>query len=236
MPELSENQILLIQNRLDETQLKYKPLQEELLDHLCCAVEENMAVAMPFQQAVTVAFQRFETGEFEDIERKTLLSIKNKYLIMKKLPVLTLIALLFSISVSQAIQNDPPSIAPIRGEYKVSSGYGMRVHPISKVKKLHRGVDIKAPTGTPIVSTSDGVVVEAGEDGLNGLKVVVKHDDEYSTAYCHMSKISVKVGQKVAIGDKIGAVGSTGASTAPHLHYEVLKNGEYVNPSEFIKP
>jgi murein DD-endopeptidase MepM/ murein hydrolase activator NlpD len=236
MPELSENQVLLVQTKLAESQLKYKPLQEELLDHLCCAVEENMDFGMTFQGATTVAFQRFDKGEFEDIERKTLLSIKNKYLIMKKLPVLTLIALLFSITVTQAIQNDPPSIAPIMGDFKITSDYGIRLHPISKIKKLHRGVDIKAPIGTPIVSTSDGIIVEAGDDGLNGLKVVIKHDEEYSTAYCHMSKINVKVGQKVVTGDVIGAVGNTGASTAPHLHYEVLKDGTYVNPSEFIKP
>jgi murein DD-endopeptidase MepM/ murein hydrolase activator NlpD len=236
MTPLTENQIILIQLRLQESQLKYQPLQEELLDHLCCAVEENLELGQPFQEAMDNAFRLFGGGEFEAIERQTLLSIKSKYFFMKKLPVLTLIVLIFSISVTRAVQNDPPSIPPLKGDFHVTSDYGMRMHPYTKEKKLHRGIDIKAPTGTAIVATSDGEIVFAKEDGLNGLKVVIKHDDEYESAYCHMSKISVKKGQGVKKGDIIGAVGNTGASTAPHLHYEVIKNGEYVDPSEFMKP
>lgn len=236
MLELTENQVLQVQSRLEESSLKYEPLQEELLDHLCCAVEENMYEGMPFSEAKDDAFHQFGAGEFEEIERNTLLLIKNKYFIMKKLPVLTLLVLMFSITVSQAVQNDPPSISPLKGDFKITSDYGMRMHPINKMKKLHRGVDFKAPTGTAVLATSDGVVVQAKEDGANGLKIVIKHDEEYKTAYCHMSKMLVKVGQKVKIGDVIGEVGNTGASTAPHLHYEVIKNDEYVNPSEFMQP
>lgn len=236
MSELTSLQTLLVEQRLAESHLKYRPLQEELLDHLCCAAEENMAMGMAFPEAMEAAFHHFGEGELETIEYQTLLTIKNKYLIMKKLPVLTLIALLFSISVSQAIQNDPPSIAPLKGDFEISSDYGMRVHPFSREKKLHRGIDIKAPIGTAIVATSAGVIVFAETDGLNGLKVVIKHDEEFQTAYCHLSKIDVKNGQKINKGDIIGAVGNTGASTAPHLHYEVLKNGEYVDPAEFMKP
>jgi murein DD-endopeptidase MepM/ murein hydrolase activator NlpD len=155
---------------------------------------------------------------------------------MKKLPVLTLLVLIFSISVTKAIQNDPPSIPPLKGDFHVTSDYGMRLHPVTKVKQLHRGIDIKAPTGTVIVATSGGEIVFAAEDGFNGLKVVIKHDEEFESAYCHMSKITVKVGQEIKKGEVIGAVGNTGASTAPHLHFEVIKNGEYVDPSAFIKP
>ncbi|KAA3625196.1 MAG: M23 family peptidase [Bacteroidetes bacterium] len=236
MIPLSDNQTILVQLRLEESQLKYEPLQEELLDHLCTAVEEFMEEGFVFQEAMENAFNRFGAGEFEVIEQQTLLSIKNKYFIMKKLPVLTLLVLIFSISVSQAVQNDPPSIAPLRGDFKVTSDYGIRMHPLTKEKKLHRGIDIKAPTGTAILATSGGEIVFAKEDGLNGLKVVIKHDEEYESAYCHMSKIDVKVGQQVEKGDVIGAVGNTGASTAPHLHYEVIKNGEYVDPASFMQP
>ena len=236
MKPLTENQTILVQLRLQESQLRYEPLQEELLDHLCCAIEEYMDQDSNFQDAMDKAFLRFGGGEFREIERQTLLSIQNKYFIMKKLPVLTLLVMLFSITVSQAVQNDPPSISPLKGDFKITSDYGMRMHPFLKEKKLHRGIDFKAPAGTAIVATSDGEITFAKEDGLNGLKVVIKHDEDYESAYCHLSKIDVKEGQKVKKGDVIGAVGNTGASTAPHLHYEVIKNGEYVNPSAFMKP
>ncbi len=236
MTPLTENQTLLIQLRLQESQLKYEPLQEELLDHLCCAVEEKLAQGEPFQEAMDNAFRLFGGGEFEAIERQTLLSIKSKYFFMKKLPVLTLLVLIFSISVTRAIQKDPPSIPPLKGDFHVTSDYGMRLHPLTKMKKLHRGIDIKAPTGTAIVATGGGKIVFAGEDGLNGLKVVIKHDEEFESAYCHMSKIDVKAGQEVEKGEVIGAVGNTGASTAPHLHFEVIKNGAYVDPTTYIKP
>lgn len=237
MIALTENQVLFVQNILAESDLKYKPLQEELLDHLCCGIEENMVIGIPFAQAVPASFERFGVGEFERIEQQTLLFIKYKNSIMKKLPVLILLVVLFSISIGEAIQQEPPSISPIKGDAKISSTYGMRVHPLNKEKKLHRGIDFKVSFGTAVLATSDGIIVEAGDkNDNNGLKIVIKHDDVYQTAYCHLSGIDVKVGQKVKKGEIIGAVGNSGASTAPHLHYEVLANGEYVNPEAFMKP
>lgn len=116
----------------------------------------------------------------------------------------------------------------------VSSPYGYRVHPITGVKDLHRGVDIAAAQGTPVAAIHDGKVVSAGDTGSYGLCVVIEDDQGYQSRYAHCSTLSVSAGQEVRRGDVIGAVGSTGDSTGPHLHLEVMLNGEYLNPYYFV--
>ena len=116
----------------------------------------------------------------------------------------------------------------------VSSGYGYRVHPITGEKNLHRGVDIAAAPGTPIKAVQDGRVVSAGDAGGYGLCVVIEDDKGYQSRYAHCSSLSVSAGQEVKRGDVIAAVGSTGQSTGPHLHLEVMLNGEYLNPYYFV--
>lgn len=116
----------------------------------------------------------------------------------------------------------------------VSSGYGYRVHPISGEKNLHRGVDIAVAQGTPIRAIHDGRVVSAGDAGSYGLCVVIEDEKGYQSRYAHCSSLSVSVGQEVKRGDVIAAVGSTGNSTGPHLHLEVMLDGEYLNPYYFV--
>ncbi len=116
----------------------------------------------------------------------------------------------------------------------VSSSYGYRVHPIDGGKNLHRGVDIAVPQGTAIHAIQDGRVVSAGSAGSYGLCVVVEDDKGYQSRYAHCSSLSVTAGQEVKRGDVIAAVGSTGNSTGPHLHLEVMLNGEYLNPCYFV--
>lgn len=116
----------------------------------------------------------------------------------------------------------------------VSGGYGYRVHPITGEKNLHRGVDIAAAQGTPIKAVQDGRVVSAGDAGGYGLCVVIGDDKGYQSRYAHCSSISVSPGQEVERGDVIAAVGNTGNSTGPHLHLEVMLNGEYLNPYYFV--
>lgn len=132
-----------------------------------------------------------------------------------------------------------PSIKPIREDklkrkFTFLSGFGMRLHPIHKVRKMHYGLDFTTPKGTPIQATGNGKVVrvEKRRTGF-GWNVVIEHGYGYQTVYAHMSKIDVKQGQKVAKGQVIGAVGSTGTSTAPHLHYEVHFKGKPVNPIHY---
>ncbi len=116
----------------------------------------------------------------------------------------------------------------------VSSPYGYRVYPTTGAKDLHRGVDITAAQGTPVAAIHDGKVVSAGDTGSYGLCVVIEDDKGYQSRYAHCSTLSVSAGQDVRRGDVIGAVGSTGDSTGPHLHLEVMLNGEYLNPYYFV--
>ncbi len=116
----------------------------------------------------------------------------------------------------------------------VSSGCGWRVHPITGAKDLHRGVDIAVAQGTSIKAIQDGRVVSAGDMGSYGLCVVIEDGKGYQSRYAHCSSLSVSAGQEVQRGDVIGAVGSTGDSTGPHLHLEVMLDGEYLNPYYFV--
>ncbi len=133
-----------------------------------------------------------------------------------------------------------PSIKPVREDKlkrKISymSGFGYRDHPIYHINKFHKGIDLTCPAGTHIQATGNGVVemVKRSKRGY-GKHIVINHGYGYKTIYAHMSKIDVEQGDKVLRGQKIGLVGSTGASTAPHLHYEVRINGEPVDPINFI--
>ena len=116
---------------------------------------------------------------------------------------------------------------PINGA-RLSSPYGMRKHPIDGFNKMHRGTDFAAPEGTPIMASGDGVVIKASWCGGGGNCVKIKHNSSYSTVYAHMSKFASisKIGNRVKQGQIIGYVGSTGKSTGPHLHYEVIFNGK----------
>lgn len=129
-----------------------------------------------------------------------------------------------------------PAIQPVKNEdlRQMASGFGYRSDPFTKIRKFHAGMDFSARTGTPIYATGDGVVV-AADNRLSGYgnRVVIRHGFGYETLYGHMSRFKAKAGQKVKRGDVIGYVGSTGRSEAPHLHYEVHKNGEVVNPLNF---
>ena len=117
---------------------------------------------------------------------------------------------------------------------RISSGFSMRVHPISGNWKAHKGIDFAAATGTPIRASGDGVVDFAGSQGGYGNLVVLKHWSNYTTAYAHMSRFApgIKKGTKVSQGDVIGYVGSTGWSTGAHLHYEFRVGGEAKDPSK----
>ena len=129
-----------------------------------------------------------------------------------------------------------PAIQPVRNENlkNLASGFGYRTDPFTKVKKMHEGMDFSAKTGTPVYATGDGIIERADNNASGyGNHIVIRHGFGYATLYAHLSKYNAKAGQKVNRGDIIGYVGSTGRSEAPHLHYEVHKNGKVVNPLNF---
>ncbi|MDG5789532.1 peptidoglycan DD-metalloendopeptidase family protein [Evansella sp. AB-P1] len=122
-----------------------------------------------------------------------------------------------------------PTIMPA-AEGRITSEFGNRTDPISWDSSFHSGIDIAAPLNTPIYSTADGEVIAAGRDGGYGLRIIIEHGDTYETLYAHLNYIDVEVGDKVKKGDKIGGMGTTGRSTGVHVHYEVRRNGELINP------
>lgn len=125
-----------------------------------------------------------------------------------------------------------PSIWPTTGWF--SRGYGMKFDPFTGIKQMHRGIDIASRTGTPIIATAAGRVKFVGKNGGMGKTVVIDHGYGFETRYAHLSDYKVKRGQRIKRGEIIASMGSTGYSTGPHLHYEVLRNGKSLDPRMFI--
>lgn len=248
---LTEPQVAHVQAHLAHAGLKDK-LSTELLDHLCCAIEDRMAAGENFEEALNNTLKSWPIRQLRDLQKNIHLVTKTKPILYRISAAAALLAGIAFLSpfplpeteVAEVHYNtpefpadparfDPPKASPIAGidmKTALSSGFGMRVHPVRKVRQHHRGIDLKAKSGTPVLATADGKVIFAGEDGNYGLVVRLLHTDGYVTVYSHLSKHIVKRGDRVLLGEEIAAVGSTGASTAPHLHYEVLKDDVPVDP------
>ncbi len=127
-----------------------------------------------------------------------------------------------------------PTGTPIKGNYSLSSGYGLRIDPFTQAMARHEGTDFAAPVGTPIVASAGGVVSRAGWELQYGNVVEINHAEGFKTRYAHASQIVVRTGQTVKKGDVIAKVGNTGRSSGPHLHYEVIKAGAHINPANMM--
>jgi murein DD-endopeptidase MepM/ murein hydrolase activator NlpD len=183
----------------------------------------------------------FEYKLSEDISNADLTAdLKNKFALISKLERETKLELKSYNELKETFlaKEDSlrylPALNPIPGS-KISSDYQMRLHPILKIRHMHPGIDLPARTGTPIHASADGVIQKVGNQKHYGLgkHVIINHRYGYETKYGHMQKIMVREGQKVKRGDIIGLVGTTGLSTAPHLHYEILFNGKNVDPKHY---
>lgn len=128
-----------------------------------------------------------------------------------------------------------PFAIPVKAGYRFTSGFGYRRDPKTGGRRLHKGVDFAGPVGTPLYATADGVVTHAGWSSGYGRLVKIQHQFGIETRYAHMSRLSVKVGQRVSRGERIGDMGASGRVTGPHLHYEVRVGGKAVNPMIYIK-
>ena len=233
---LNEIQMIMIEQELKQSGLEHFPLYEEMLDHICCLVETNMDDGFSFEKAKKAAFEKLGPEDVNKYQKETNFLLNRNQIIMKRITVAAsiLAGVCFMVSTLVLAQNIP-SMMPL-GEYEVTSTFGNRVDPFSKEKKQHWGIDLKAPTGTPVLATANGTVisVENQPDGY-GKYVVIEHDNNYITRYAQLSEYKVSVGSKVTKGNVIGLVGSSGRSTAPHLHYEVLLNGKRIDPISTIE-
>jgi murein DD-endopeptidase MepM/ murein hydrolase activator NlpD len=137
----------------------------------------------------------------------------------------------------EALLSATPAIQPISNKdlTRFASGFGYRIHPVYKTRKFHKGIDFTAPRGTPVYATADGTIERADRKSRGyGNQIIINHGFGYKTRYAHLNKYIVRPGQKIKRGELIGYVGTTGLSTAPHLHYEVFKNGTQINPINFF--
>ena len=139
------------------------------------------------------------------------------------------------LAAKQHVWDHTPSVRPVQQGF-ISSRFGRRMDPFTGQAAMHRGVDIAARRGSPVRSTANGRVTRAGRWGAYGLMVEIDHGDGLVSRYAHCSKILVKVGQKVARGDHIARVGSTGKATASHVHYEILKSALHQDPMKYVLP
>lgn len=178
------------------------------------------------------ALEGFENSEMViDVTKNMDILSKQLYVQSKSLDEIVKLA-----ENKEALLAAMPAIQPVKNEdlTRMASGYGWRSDPFTKARKRHWGMDFTAPTGTPIYATGDGVVIRADQNSSGyGKHIRIDHGFGYITLYAHMSKYNVKKRQKVKRGDLIGFVGNTGRSQAPHLHYEIIKNGTKINPINF---
>ncbi len=137
------------------------------------------------------------------------------------------------VGTKKAVSRSGSNFGVVRGG-RITSAFGTRIHPITGEQIFHKGIDIGASQGSPIAAYANGKIIFAGWKSGYGNFVAIDHGNGMVTRYGHMSAIYVSVGQQVTVGQRIGAVGSTGASTGPHLHFEVIINGEYRNPQNYL--
>lgn len=129
-----------------------------------------------------------------------------------------------------------PDLLPVSEDVRISSNFGMRIHPIYKKKRMHYGIDFPLKQGTPIRAAGDGVVqkvISVGKKSSYGKHIQIGHDHIYSSLYAHLSNVYVVEGQMIQKGDTIGLSGNTGVTSGPHLHFEVFENGKHINPLAF---
>lgn len=235
MTELTHNQILYIENDLKSKGLNGHQLKDEVLDHVCCIVESKLNEGQLFSEAYAQSLDSFEDQGFKSLKMQ-LDRTKGLRPLWKSRLLITSIAACVFLLVVVVDARDRPDIRPLDEKYDISSLFGKRVEPILHVEKFHTGIDIKAPSGTPVKATASGVVTIAEESKGYGKYIVLKHDESYETMYAHLSALKVRVGDRVVKGHEIGLSGNTGRSTAPHLHYEVRKDGKHVDPLNYFQP
>jgi len=178
----------------------------KFLDELYAELGSDVSDALKIADKVIRRFE-FEKSQFSEISNK--------------------------LKLNKALYESIPAIVPAAGQYSTES-YGMRLHPILHIHKMHNGIDILNDVGTPVKATGKGVVTFVGGKGGYGLAIEIDHGFGYQTVYAHLSSVNVREGQTVVRGDIIAKSGNSGLSSGPHLHYEVIHNGQNYNPADFF--
>ncbi|PHI20039.1 hypothetical protein CEQ90_09900 [Lewinellaceae bacterium SD302] len=260
MTELNESQINLVAVHLDEAALEASLSESLLDHLCCEIEEAMTSSDVTFEEAFSAVTHDWSKERLRKLDRTINFTTKTKPMLIRLSSLTAIVAAFFLLSPfgnspspnkhTQVVFEsadakdfeleltlldpalEPPTASPLAGRKldDFISGFGMRTHPIHKKQLLHRGIDFKAEMGTPVLATAAGEITFAGRNGKNGIQVVIKHEDGYTTVYSHLQTHLVEVGQSVDLGEMIGAVGTTGASTGPHLHYELHKDNQPINP------
>lgn len=245
---------LLLKNENKELKLYYELMEEEVSvmsqmladlqqrdDNLYRVIFETEPIPSEIRRAGVGGSDRFKEIKEKGLKQEQLIiSLKSKVDDLKRQLYVQNVS--YDEVSEMALNKEEywasiPAIQPISNEdlNSLASGYGNRLHPILKVRKMHTGVDFSAPKGTPIYATGDGVVKEVETVfGGYGKHIEIDHGFGFVTRYAHMNEFKVRRGQRVKRGDLIGTVGNTGSSTAPHVHYEILKDDRFVNPVHYF--
>ena len=233
---LSEFEIDIIVEVIELQGIKHKEFKEELTDHICCFIEEQKSDGLRFEESLKLCLATFEPGEMAQIEQKIINQTKNKKVLMKNIMLFSTMLLLISSTILFSQGPTTPTLRPVGEEFKISSHYGIQTHPINFKKRHHDGLDISAPTGTPVIATANGKVIIASQDeNKYGKHIKIEHKENLQTFYAHLSEINVQEGEVIEKGQVIGKVGNTGLSTGPHLHYEIISDGKKVDPKDFFE-
>jgi murein DD-endopeptidase MepM/ murein hydrolase activator NlpD len=241
---------LILKNEVKELEFYYENLQKEVkrLDHILADMEhrdDNIYRAVLGAEPIEKSIREGGVGgadRYEDLKDKDIIHEEFILKLHENVDKLRRKVYIESKSQDDVVQLAEkkeklfaaiPAIQPVSNKELIAlaSGFGLRIHPVYKVKKMHTGIDFAASIGTPIYATADGLVdkVEVSFSGY-GKMVEIDHGFGYRTRYAHMHGFTVRNGQRIKRGELIGYVGNTGLSTAPHLHYEVFINGAQVNP------
>lgn len=219
---------------------------DEILDHYCSQVEVAIGHGDTFQEALAQNLSTQAIPEIINLEhnlKSSFITRNQKVIAFIIIVTLALMTFLYLGTLNQKI---PAEIAaesqntdadwPLESHCEISSKFGMRFHPIHKKYKFHQGIDIPAQSGTRILAVNSGSVIGLGYD-VNGYGnyIEIMHDDGIVTLYSQLSKIMVLKDEIISKGQEVGHIGSSGASTAPHLHLEVQKNGKKIDPLTYIK-
>ncbi|GAB3654424.1 M23 family metallopeptidase [Echinicola sediminis] len=245
---------LLLKRENEELQLYYDMMDEEISrlgemmadlkerdDNLYRVIFESEPIPSSIREAGHGGSDRFKDLKDKGLEQEDLIvGVMEKVGQLKKRMYIQ--SLSYDELAEKALNKEEywasiPAIQPVHNEdlNRLASGFGVRLHPILKVRKMHTGIDFSAPKGTPIYATGDGKVVEVKtEFGGYGKSVVIDHGFGFQTRYAHMNEFMVRRGQTIKRGDQIGTVGNTGSSTAPHVHYEVIKDNRMINPVHYF--
>ena len=228
--------------------LKDEQAVEELTDHYLTHIEEEIKRGVNAQKAVRETYQEVANFDVSYFNANDDLKQKKGLLVFFVLFVGLAFYFFFNnnkadLHKEQLIDFDkstaltPPKGLPLKqSDLKVTSNFGLRMNQINKKKVLHKGIDFKAKLGTPVFSTGDGIICEAGYSKKSGNYIFIKHNDQFVTKYLHLEEFSVAKNDLVKEGDMIGKVGKTGMSILPHLHYEIIKDEVPVDPEIYINP